>query len=92
MAANHQDFITRTRQLARDFIAASDRFGALSNELTFGQLSAEPAEGGLDDASDFVGANNDITRDEVLAFYVVLGGLLAGLTDDDRRAIYAVRT
>lgn len=87
--ANRQDFINRTRRLAAAFISASDTFNALAAELTYLDLSLAAEEGGLS-LDDFLTQNNDLTPEKLLTFYTVLG-LLAPLTVEQKKVIYAVK-
>jgi len=88
--ANRQDFINRTRRLAAAFISASDTFNALAAELTYLDLALAAEEGGLS-VDDFLTMNNDLTPEKLLAFYAVLGALLAPLTVEQKKVIYAVK-
>src|SRR5215216_7432346 len=88
--ANRQDFINRTRRLAAAFIQASDTFSALAAELNYTDLALAAEEGGLS-ADDFLTMNTDLTPEKLLAFYQVLGELLAPLTVEQKKVIYAVK-
>src|SRR3954447_6338343 len=87
---NRQDFISRTRRLAAAFITASDTFSALAAELNYTDLALTAEEGGLS-VDDFVMLNADLTPEKLLAFYAVLGALLAPLTVEQKKVIYAVK-
>jgi len=88
--ANRQDFINHARRLAADFIKASDTFNALAAELTYTGLALTAEEGGLS-VDDFVMLNADLTTKKLLGFYAVLGELLAPLTVEQKKVIYAVK-
>jgi hypothetical protein len=87
---NRQDFISRTRRLAADFIRASDTFNALAAELTYLDLALAAEVGGLS-VDDFLTLNADLTPEKLLAFYAVLGALLAPLTVEQKKVIYAAK-
>ena len=87
---NRQDFINRTRRLAAAFVSASDTFSALAAELNYTDLALPAEEGGLS-AEDFDRYNNDLTPEKLLGFYAVLGALLAPLTVEQKKVIYAVK-
>lgn len=86
---NKAAFLQRTQQLAGNFIAAANEFYALTELLSYADIGAAAEQGGLDDALDF-GNFPGLTRDGVLAFYVVMGALLSPLTPEQKRAIYGV--
>jgi hypothetical protein len=87
---NRQDFINRTRALAAAFVKASDTFSALAAELNYTDLALTAEEGGLS-ADDFLTQNIDLTPEKLLGFYAVLGELLAPLTVEQKKVIYAVK-
>lgn len=81
-----KDFVQQTRDLARQFVAASDRANALGAQYAHSgeadELTPQSELVNLDDAP--------ILAAQVQAFYEALGGLLAPLSDDDKKAIYAL--
>jgi hypothetical protein len=85
-----QDFINRTRALAAAFVKASDTFSALAAELTYTDLALAAEAGGLS-VEDFTQMHPDLTPEKLLAFYSVLQALLAPLTVEQKKVIYAVK-
>lgn len=88
MASIKKSFVDDTRQLARAFVEASDRFNAKAAEWQY-STATEPDE--LTPQSELVNlVDNPNLAAQVQAFYEALGGLLAPLSDDDKKAIYAL--
>lgn len=88
MASIKKSFVDDTRQLARAFVDASDRFNAKVAEWQY-STATEPDE--LTPAGELVNLeDNPNLAAQVQAFYEALGGLLAPLSDDDKKAIYAL--
>lgn len=89
MASVTRTFVDSSRDLARAFIAASDRFAAQAAEWQHATAS-DPDE--LTPQGELVNLeDNPILAAQLAAFYQTLGKLLAPLTDDDKRAIYALK-
>src|SRR4030095_3688678 len=88
--ANRQDFISRARRLAADFIKASDTFNALAAELKYTGRSLRADQGGLT-PDDFVSLNADLTPEQLLGFFATMQALLEPLTVEQKKVIYATQ-
>ena len=81
-----KDFVQQTRDLARQFVAASDRANALGAQYAHGgeadELTPQSELVNLDDAP--------ILDAQLQAFYATLGALLVPLTAEQKKAIYAL--
>lgn len=83
-----KQFVDESRQLAADFIAASDRFNALAAAWQHGGAS-EPDE--LTTPGEVVNlADMPILAGQLGDLYTTLGALLAPLKAADKKAIYAL--
>ena len=81
-----KEFVQQTRDLARQFVAASDRANALGAQYAHRGEADE-----LTPESDLVNLTDAPILDaQLAAFYETLGGLLAPLSDADKKAIYAL--
>ena len=87
---NRQDFISRARRLAADFIKSSDTFNALAAELNYTGLALPAEQGGLS-ADDFAGINGDLTPEQLLGFFATMQALLEPLTVEQKKVIYATK-
>ena len=88
--ANRQDFISRARRLAADFIKASDTFNALAAEINYTGLASPPDQGGLT-AEHFAGINSDLTPEQLLGFFATMQALLEPLTVEPKKVIDATK-
>lgn len=84
------EFVVRTRRLANLFIKASDEWVSLAAELKYRGWDKPAEEGGIS-PDTFTGINADITREDLLAFFGLLDGLLTPLTPEQRAIFYRLR-
>lgn len=84
------EFVVRARRLANLFIKASDEWVSLAAELKYRGWDKPAEEGGIS-PDTFSGANADITREDLLALFALLDGLLTPLTPEQRAVFYKMR-
>ena len=91
--------ISQARDLASRTIKVSDDFAALYTEFTLTGLLDATEDGGLgpDDfsasgAALMSGDNTGLTREDIVAFFQVMGAILGPLTDEQKRIIYRIRS
>jgi len=97
--AARRSAITRARDLASRTIRVSDDAASLAAEFELAGLFAPVEEGGLG-PDDFAsiglgvmgGDNSGLTREDLIGFFAVMGAILGPLTNEQKAAIYRVRS
>ncbi len=84
-----KEFLAQTRTLARDFIRASDTANALGAEWQYATATEPDEETPQNDLVNL--ADKSVLEAQLAAFYETLGALLGPLTDDQKKAIYALK-
>ena len=82
---NHSDFISNARTLADRTISIANDMGGVASTLKYSDVAETLS------AEDFVGENEGLAPEQVLAFLNVLGKTIQNLSDDDKKAIYAIK-